>query len=140
MLLSLNLLRHLWNVQTGTSSLLKRTSHVNDAVMIKIYLNLLLLTQIKARSQDYTIVPNPRAIIYKDRNDEKKMMRENEVHKFSDGTLTRFHEKLDHMVKDFRLFKYNPGMDNRIWSEDDKMRSKEFMEVIDRRLKIKRIF
>ncbi|GJV62915.1 reverse transcriptase domain-containing protein [Tanacetum coccineum] len=44
------------------------------------------------------------------------------------------------MLKDFRLFKYNPGMENRIWSEDDKRRSKEFMEVIERRLKIKRIF
>ncbi|GJT44387.1 hypothetical protein Tco_0953102 [Tanacetum coccineum] len=39
-----------------------------------------------------------------------------------------------------RLFKYNPGMENRIWSEDDKRRSKEFMEVIKRRLKIMRIF
>ncbi|GJY12442.1 hypothetical protein Tco_0381751 [Tanacetum coccineum] len=38
------------------------------------------------------------------------------------------------------LFKYNPGMENRIWSEDDKRRSKEFMEVIERRLKIRRIF
>nr|GEY35400.1 hypothetical protein [Tanacetum cinerariifolium] len=45
-----------------------------------------------------------------DRNDEKKMTRETEVHKFSDGTLTRILEKLDHMVKDFKLFKYNPGM------------------------------
>ncbi|GKA41586.1 putative ribonuclease H-like domain-containing protein, partial [Tanacetum coccineum] len=36
-----------------------------------------------------------------DRNDQKKMMREIEVHKFSDGTLTRILEKLDHMVKDF---------------------------------------
>ncbi|GKF31639.1 hypothetical protein Tco_0101437 [Tanacetum coccineum] len=44
------------------------------------------------------------------------------------------------MVKDFRLFKYNPGMEKRIWSEDDKRRSKEFMEVIERRLKIRRIF
>nr|GEZ14455.1 hypothetical protein [Tanacetum cinerariifolium] len=49
-----------------------------------------------------------------DRNDEKKMMRETEVHKFSDGTLTRILEKLDHMVKDFKLFKYNPGMETRI--------------------------
>ncbi|GKB50302.1 hypothetical protein Tco_0901055 [Tanacetum coccineum] len=68
------------------------------------------------------------------------MMRENEVHKFSDDTLTRILEKLDHMVKDFRLFKFNPGMENRIWSEDDKRRSKEFIEVIERRLKIRRIF
>ncbi|GJR65444.1 hypothetical protein Tco_0011509 [Tanacetum coccineum] len=30
--------------------------------------------------------------------------------KFSDGTLTRVMEKLDHMVKDFHLFEYNKGM------------------------------
>ncbi|GJY24519.1 hypothetical protein Tco_0398177 [Tanacetum coccineum] len=67
-------------------------------------------------------------------------MRESEVHKFSDGTLTRILEKLDHMVKDFVLFKFNPVMENRIWSEDDKRRSKEFIEVIERRFKIRRIF
>ncbi|GJY16326.1 hypothetical protein Tco_0386748 [Tanacetum coccineum] len=38
--------------------------------------------------EDYTIVHKPRAIIYKDRNYQKKMMRETEVHKFSDDTLT----------------------------------------------------
>ncbi|GKE42713.1 hypothetical protein Tco_1469997 [Tanacetum coccineum] len=68
------------------------------------------------------------------------MMRETKVHKFNDDTLIRVLENLDHMVKDFRLFKYNLGMENRIWSEDDKRRSKEFMEVIERRLKIRRIF
>nr|GEW64127.1 reverse transcriptase domain-containing protein [Tanacetum cinerariifolium] len=52
----------------------------------------------------------------------------------------RILEKLDHMVKDFRLFKYNPGMTIRIWSEDDKRKSKEFMEVIKHRLKLRRIF
>ncbi|GKB41151.1 hypothetical protein Tco_0886093, partial [Tanacetum coccineum] len=80
----------------------------------------------------------PRAMIYRDRNNHKKMMRETKVHKFSDGTLTRILEKLDHMVKDFRLFKYNSGIEKRIWSEDDRRRSKEFMEVIKRRLKIRR--
>ncbi|GJV64491.1 hypothetical protein Tco_1475319 [Tanacetum coccineum] len=53
---------------------------------------------------------------------------------------TKILDKLDHMVKDFKLFKYNPGMETRIWSEDDRRRSKEFMEVIERRLKIRRIF
>ncbi|GJR62593.1 hypothetical protein Tco_1504755 [Tanacetum coccineum] len=90
--------------------------------------------------EDYTIVSKPRAVIYRDRNEVKKIMRINEVHKFSDGTLTRVLDKLDHMVKDFRLFKYNRGMENRIWSEDDKRRSEEFIEVIERRLKIRRIF
>ncbi|GKG42196.1 hypothetical protein Tco_0476494, partial [Tanacetum coccineum] len=73
-------------------------------------------------------------------NDQKKMMRETEVHKFNNGTLNRILDKLDHMVKDFKLFKYNLGMETRIWSEDDRRRSKEFMEVIEGRLKIKRIF
>ncbi|GJR07551.1 hypothetical protein Tco_0790203 [Tanacetum coccineum] len=90
--------------------------------------------------EDYTSVYKPRAIIYRDRNNQKKTMRETEVHKFSDGTLTRILEQLDHMVKDFGLFKFNPSMEHRIWSEDDKRRSKEFIEVIERRLKIRRIF
>ncbi|GJS05137.1 hypothetical protein Tco_0321645 [Tanacetum coccineum] len=76
--------------------------------------------------KDYTIVSKPTAVIYKDRNDQKKMMRETEVHKFSDGTLNRILDKLNHMVKDFKLFKYNPGMETRIWSEDDRRRSKDF--------------
>ncbi|GKA11424.1 hypothetical protein Tco_0690970 [Tanacetum coccineum] len=56
------------------------------------------------------------------------MMRGTEVHKFSNGTLMRILEKLDHMVKDYMLFKFNPGMEHRIWSEYDKRRSKEFIE------------
>nr|GEV21303.1 hypothetical protein CTI12_AA475510 [Tanacetum cinerariifolium] len=60
-----------------------------------------------------------------DRNDQKKMMRETEVHKFSDGTLARILEKMDYMVKDYKLFKFNPGIENRIWTEDDKRRSQE---------------
>ncbi|GJS38890.1 hypothetical protein Tco_0563933 [Tanacetum coccineum] len=90
--------------------------------------------------EDYIIVSKPRAVIYKDKNDQKKMIRETEVHKFSDGTLNKILDKLDHMVKDFKLFKYNPGMETRIWFEDNRRRSKEFMEVIKRRLKIRRIF
>nr|GEU89844.1 hypothetical protein [Tanacetum cinerariifolium] len=47
----------------------------------------------------------------------------------------RILERLDHMVKEFMLFKFNPSMDNQIWSEDDRRRSKDFIEVIERRLK-----
>ncbi|GJT70659.1 hypothetical protein Tco_1029945 [Tanacetum coccineum] len=61
----------------------------------------------------YTIVFKPRAVIYRDINDNRKMMRIDEVHTFSDGTLTRIKEKLDFIVKDFKLFKFNKGMENR---------------------------
>nr|GFA97956.1 hypothetical protein [Tanacetum cinerariifolium] len=138
---------HLYNtVNLWIRNIVIRQSVEDLQLGIESYQTKLNLTQPSWDASDflfkeyYTIVPNPRAIIYKDRNDQKKMVWENEVHKFSDGTLTRVLEKLDHMVKDFRLFKYNPYMANRIWSEDDKRRSKEFMEVIERRLKIKRIF
>nr|GEW69071.1 zf-CCHC domain-containing protein/UBN2 domain-containing protein [Tanacetum cinerariifolium] len=90
--------------------------------------------------EDYTIVSKPSAVIYKDINDQTKMMRETEVHKFSGGTLNRILDKLDHMVKDFKLYEYNSGMETRIWSEDDRRRSKNFMDVIERRLEIQRIF
>ncbi|GJU22800.1 hypothetical protein Tco_1156142 [Tanacetum coccineum] len=90
--------------------------------------------------EDYTIVPKPRAIVYRDRNDQRKLMRLNELHKFSDGTLTRVMEKLDHMVKDFHLFEYNKGMESRKWSEDDKRRSKDFITAIEKRLQIRRIY
>nr|GEZ34454.1 hypothetical protein [Tanacetum cinerariifolium] len=113
---------------------------------IESYQTKLNLTQLDWDASDflfkeyYTIVSKSWAVIYRDRNNQKKMMQETEVHKFSDGTLHRILEKLDHMVKDFRLFKYNLGMTTRIWSEDDKRRSKEFMEVIEHRFKLWRIF
>ncbi|GJW03166.1 hypothetical protein Tco_1562022 [Tanacetum coccineum] len=90
--------------------------------------------------EDYMIVPKPRVVIFRDRNDQRKLMRLNEIHKFSDGTLTRVMEKLDHMIKDFHLFEYNKGMETRKWSEDDKRRSKDFISPIEKRLLIKRIF
>ncbi|GJV05160.1 hypothetical protein Tco_1338729 [Tanacetum coccineum] len=73
---------------------------------IEIYLTKLNLRQARWNEtnflfkEDYTIVHKPMAIIYKDRNNQKKMMRETEVHKFNDGTL-RIIEKLDYMVKDY---------------------------------------
>ncbi|GJS96597.1 hypothetical protein Tco_0803565 [Tanacetum coccineum] len=73
--------------------------------------------------EDYTFVPKPRAVIYRYINDQRKLIRLNEIYKFSDGTLTRVMEKLDHMVKVFHLFEYNKGMETRKWSEDDKRRS-----------------
>ncbi|GJS51054.1 hypothetical protein Tco_0624416 [Tanacetum coccineum] len=86
--------------------------------------------------EDYTIVPKPRAVVYRDRNDQRKLMRLNELHKFSDGTLTRVMEKLDQMVKDFHLYEYNKGMETRKWSEDDVKKHKRFITASKKRLQI----
>ncbi|GJY57273.1 hypothetical protein Tco_0456388 [Tanacetum coccineum] len=57
-----------------------------------------------------------------------------------DYTMVSKPRALDHMVKDFKLHEYNPGMETRVWSEINRRQSKEFMKVIERRLKIRRIF
>ncbi|GJX87264.1 hypothetical protein Tco_0339278 [Tanacetum coccineum] len=62
--------------------------------------------------EDYTIVPKPRAVVYKDRNDQRKLF----------------------------IVEYNKGMENRKWSEDDKRRSKDFITAIEKRLQIIRIY
>nr|GEW30712.1 hypothetical protein [Tanacetum cinerariifolium] len=127
------------NLSRNVDTLLSR--HLKDTVTpIRERLSYTELTTTSTRSEDYTIISKPRAVIYRDRNDQKKMMMENEVRKFSDGTLTRVLHKLDHMVKYFRLFKYNPGMENKIWYEDDRRRIEKFMKVIEKILKIRRIF
>ncbi|GKB06146.1 hypothetical protein Tco_0834379 [Tanacetum coccineum] len=68
------------------------------------------------------------------------IMRFNEIHKFSDGTLQQIDEALDYRVKEFRVNRMNPGLDTRFWTKKDVDRSKEFMFVIQKRLKTRRIF
>ncbi|GKD51454.1 hypothetical protein Tco_1280430 [Tanacetum coccineum] len=68
------------------------------------------------------------------------IMRFNEIHKFSDGTLHQIDEALDYRVKEFRVNRRNPGLDTRFWTKKDIDRSKEFMFAIQKRLKTRRIF
>ncbi|GJY36778.1 hypothetical protein Tco_0422156 [Tanacetum coccineum] len=70
--------------------------------------------------EDYTIVSKPQAKIYRDSNDQKKTMRETEVHKFSDGTLTRILEKLDTWLK---TSSYSSTI--RAWKKESSLRTIE---------------
>ncbi|GJV44218.1 hypothetical protein Tco_1428754 [Tanacetum coccineum] len=89
---------------------------------------------------DYTIIESPRAVVFPVNNNERKIMRFNEIYKFSDGTLTRILETLDYRVKEFKIKRLNPGMNTRFWTEKDVTRSKEFITAIERRLKTRRIY
>ncbi|GJV16342.1 hypothetical protein Tco_1361665 [Tanacetum coccineum] len=51
---------------------------------------------------DYTIIDSPRAVVFPIINNERKIMRFNEIYKFSDGTLTNIMEALDYRVKSTR--------------------------------------
>ncbi|GJX54153.1 hypothetical protein Tco_0282522 [Tanacetum coccineum] len=52
---------------------------------------------------DYTIIESARAIVFTVSNNERKIMRFNEIYKFSDGTLTNILEALDYRVKEYKV-------------------------------------
>nr|GEX76170.1 copia-type Pol polyprotein [Tanacetum cinerariifolium] len=89
---------------------------------------------------DYTVIDSPSAVTFQDRYRVQMIMRFNEIHKFSDGTLQQIDEGLDYRVKEFRINRMNPGFNTRFWTINDVDRSKEFMFSIQKRLKTKRVF
>nr|GEV50607.1 hypothetical protein [Tanacetum cinerariifolium] len=89
---------------------------------------------------DYTVIDSPRAVIFRDKYEVQMMMRFNEIHKFSDGTLQQIDEALDYRVKKFRINRMNPGLNTRFWTRKDVDRCKAFMFAIQRHLRTRRIF
>ncbi|GKD13571.1 hypothetical protein Tco_1197978, partial [Tanacetum coccineum] len=89
---------------------------------------------------DFTVIDSLRAVTFKDKYGVQMIMRFNEIHKFSDGTLHQIDEALDYRVKEFRVNRRNPGMDTRFWTKKDVDRSKEFVFAIQKRLKTRRVF
>ncbi|GJR98685.1 hypothetical protein Tco_0270859 [Tanacetum coccineum] len=57
---------------------------------------------------DYTIIDSPCAVVFPVSNNERKIMRFNEIYKFSDGTLTNIMEALDYKVKENKVNMLNP--------------------------------
>ncbi|GJV35115.1 hypothetical protein Tco_1407592 [Tanacetum coccineum] len=89
---------------------------------------------------DYKILNSPRAVLLRDKYGMQMLMRFNEIHKFSDGTLQQIDEALDYRVKEFKVNKINPGLNTRFWTTNDVIKSKQFMFAIQKRLKLRRIF
>ncbi|GKE05475.1 hypothetical protein Tco_1397493, partial [Tanacetum coccineum] len=89
---------------------------------------------------DYTIIESPRAVMFPVGNNDRKIMRFNEIYKFSDGTLIHILEALDYRFKEFKVKLLNPGINTRFWTQKEVTRSKEFIAAIERRLKTRRIY
>nr|GEW55810.1 retrovirus-related Pol polyprotein from transposon TNT 1-94 [Tanacetum cinerariifolium] len=89
---------------------------------------------------DYTVIESPRAITFRDKYGVQMIMRFNEIHKFSDGTLHQIDEALDYRLKEFKVNRMNSSFNTRFWTRKDVDRSKEFMFAIQKWLKIMRIF
>nr|GEX12226.1 hypothetical protein [Tanacetum cinerariifolium] len=87
------------------------------------------------RKEAYTAYSNPRGFIYQNKDKKNMLIRIDELHKFSDGTLTDVRTALDDRLKGIRM-KYLPQS---IWRKSDKDRAAAMIQAIDKRLKTRRI-
>ncbi|GKE02538.1 hypothetical protein Tco_1390521 [Tanacetum coccineum] len=71
------------------------------------------------RKTPYTAYSNPRGFIYQNKDKKNKLMRIDELYKFSDGTLNDVRSALDDTLKNIRM-KYLPQT---IWREVDRERT-----------------
>nr|GFC96733.1 hypothetical protein [Tanacetum cinerariifolium] len=87
------------------------------------------------RRKAYTSYSNPRGFIYQNKNKKNRLMRIDELHKFSDGTINDVHNALDDHLKGIRM-QYLPQT---IWRKGDKDIAAAIIQAIDKILKTRRI-
>nr|GFC12585.1 hypothetical protein [Tanacetum cinerariifolium] len=87
------------------------------------------------RREAYTAYSNPRGFIYQNKDKKNRLMRIDELHKFSDGTLNDVHNALDDRLKGIRM-QYLPTT---IWGRGDKDRAAAMIQAINKMLKTRRI-
>nr|GEV28400.1 hypothetical protein [Tanacetum cinerariifolium] len=78
---------------------------------------------------------NPRGFIYQNKDKKNRLMRIDELHKFSDGTLNDVRNALDDRLKGIRM-QYLPTT---VWRKGDKDRAAAMIQAIDKMLKTRRI-
>nr|GEU37401.1 hypothetical protein [Tanacetum cinerariifolium] len=71
------------------------------------------------RKEAYIAYSNPRGFIYQNKDKQNRLMRIDELHKFSDGKLTDVRTALDDRLKEIRM-NYLPQL---IWRKSDKDRA-----------------
>nr|GFC25623.1 hypothetical protein [Tanacetum cinerariifolium] len=87
------------------------------------------------RRKAYTAYSNPRGFIYQNKDKKNRLMRIDELHKFSDGTLNDVRNALDDRLKGIRM-QYLPTT---IWKRGDKDKAAAMIQAIDKMLKTRRI-
>nr|GEW83824.1 hypothetical protein [Tanacetum cinerariifolium] len=87
------------------------------------------------RREAYTAYSNPRGFIYQNKDKKNRLMRIDELHKFSNGKLNDVRNALDDHLKGIRMH-YLPQT---IWRKGDKDRAAAMIQAIDKMLKTRRI-
>ncbi|GJZ60852.1 hypothetical protein Tco_0616668 [Tanacetum coccineum] len=87
------------------------------------------------RRDAYTPYSDPRGFIYENKVKKNRLMRIDELHKFSDGTLDDVRTALNDRLKGIRI-EYLPQT---FWSQRDKANARAMIQAINKRLKTRRI-
>ncbi|GJU71013.1 hypothetical protein Tco_1262418 [Tanacetum coccineum] len=83
--------------------------------------------------EPYTILHDPRSVVYLNKNNSKYLMRADELYKFNNETLKPVCNILNSRLHNFELG-YNAGMPKRAWTEKDQNRKTSMLEKIDQTL------
>nr|GFB58429.1 hypothetical protein [Tanacetum cinerariifolium] len=87
------------------------------------------------RREAYTAYSNPRGFIYQNKDKKNRLMRIDELHKFSDGMFNDVCNALDDRLKGIRM-QYLPQT---IWRKGDKEKAAAMIQAIDKMLKTRRV-
>nr|GFC64074.1 hypothetical protein [Tanacetum cinerariifolium] len=90
---------------------------------------------IQRRREAYTAYSNPRGFIYQNKDKKNRLMRIDELYKFSDGTLNDVRNALDDRLKGIR----KQYLSTIIWRRWDKEREAAMIQAIENMLKTRRI-
>nr|GEZ25697.1 hypothetical protein [Tanacetum cinerariifolium] len=83
----------------------------------------------------YTAHSNPRGFLYQNKDKKNRLMRIDELHKFSDGTLNDVRNALNDRLKGIRI----QYLSTTIWRRGDKDRAAVMIQAIEKMLKTRRI-
>ncbi|GJV33299.1 hypothetical protein Tco_1393699 [Tanacetum coccineum] len=102
---------------------------VNFIMALRMFTRSLIL---KRRVEDLQL--GVERIIYEDLDKQKRVLRADELYKYSDGTLKSVRDEIHHRVLDFHL-DYNPEIPKRKWTAIDRKRAGLMIELIDKQLR-----
>ncbi|GKB10226.1 hypothetical protein Tco_0844149, partial [Tanacetum coccineum] len=108
----------------------------DESYQKKINVTKLETTKPDIRKRDpYTPYQDPQGFIYVNNKGRNRLMRSDELYKFSDRTLTGLRTSLDNIIKNIRM-EYLPQI---IWSTLEKKRANIMIKTIDKQLKERRM-
>nr|GEY38177.1 hypothetical protein [Tanacetum cinerariifolium] len=88
--------------------------------------------------EPYTIMHEPRGVVYLNKNKGKYLLRADKLYKFNDGTLKPIWYLLNLMLHNFELG-YNASMPKRAWIKKDQKRTTSILKKIEKMLLTRRI-